>query len=670
MINKIENPLLEPFDIIPFGQIENAHYLPAIEQGISLGLAEVKGIVDNPDAPTFENTIVALERTGELLSRVLGVFYPLLSADADDELMELSLKVSPMLSDYSSKISLNEGLFKRIKAVYDGRQSLLLSPEQMRLLENTYRSFERSGANLQGADRERFREISSRLSELTTLFGQNVKKELAQYSMPLTAEQTAGLPRWLIDQMAENARTAGSDAQYVLTLQAPEYMAFMRLSPFDDLRRELYMMYSGRNRRGQYSNLDIIREITSLRLEKARLLGFGSFADFKLEDTMAGTPAEALGLLDRLRDAYMPALRRELSELSDFAGEEITPWNYAYHSNHLRKERYDFDPEAMRPYFELSAVIDGVFGLAERLYGITFAERTDIPVYHPDVKAFEVRDADGSVLGLLYTDFFPRAGRKSPGAWMTDFREADGTRRPQVNIVMNFTKPAAGRPSLLSPGEVTTFLHEFGHSLHSLLTEVNYSSMAGTNVDRDFVELPSQFNENFFYSREFLDSFARHYQTGEPLPAELYDRLIASRRFGAAYACVRQLNFGYLDMAFHTVTSPIESVEAVETEAIRQVEIFPHVPDTLIAPSFGHIFSGGYAAGYYSYKWAEVLDADAFDYFEQNGTFNRELAESFRRNILARGDSAPAAELYQAFRGRSATIDALLRRDGISNTKE
>lgn len=660
-----DNPLLRPFDLPPFGEIKNRHFLPAIEHGIAAALAEVDEIVANPEAPTFENTVEALERSGRELDRVLGVFYPLLSAEADDELMEISLTASTLLSDYSSKVSLNEALFNRIRRVYECRDSLVLSAPQRKLLTDTYLSFTRSGAALEGNDRERFREISARLSELTTTFGQNVKKELATYALELNKQKVDGLPQWLIDQMAENARERSSSAPYVLTLQAPEYMAFMRLSPFDDLRRKLYMMYSRRNTRGQYSNVDIVREISNLRLEEARLLGFKTFADFKLARTMAGTPGAALGLLDSLRDAYMPALRRELDELREFAGEEITPWNYSYQSNRLRKERYDFDPESVRPYFELNAVISGVFGLAERLYGITFARRDNVAVYHSDVKVYEVTDSDGSALGLLYTDFFPRAGRKSPGAWMTDFREADGEVRPQVNIVMNFTKPTAERPSLLSPGEVTTFLHEFGHSLHSLLTRATYRSQAGTNVDRDFVELPSQFNENFFYSREFLRGFARHYLTGEPLPDELYDRMIASRRFGAAYACIRQLNFGYLDFGFHSIATPIDDVAATERRSTERVEIFPAIDGAMTATSFGHIFSGGYAAGYYSYKWAEVLDADAFAYFEEQGIYNPQLADSFRRNILERGGSAPADELYRAFRGRDATVAALLARDGI-----
>ncbi len=661
----VNNPLLQSFELPPFGEVKHEHFLPAIEHGIDSALAEIDAIVQNHDAPTFANTIEALERSGGELDRTLGIFYPILSADADNELMDISLKASPLLCEYSTKISLNEQLFERIRAVYNMRDSITLSGPQRKLLEDTYLSFTRSGAALQGADRERYREISKRLGELTVTFGQNVKKELAGYCLELTVEQTDGLPQWLMEQMVENARERNASKPYVLTLQAPEYMAFMRLSPFDDLRKELYLMYSRRNTSGEFSNVDIVKEIVNLRLEQARLLGYNTFADFKLARTMAKTPSAALGLLTQLREAYMPALQRELSELREFAGEEITPWNYSYHANLLRKARYDFDPEAMRPYFELNAVISGVFGLAERLYGIKFSERSDIPVYHPDVKVFEVNDSDGTPLGLLYTDFFPRAGRKSPGAWMTDFREADGSTRPQVNIVMNFTKPGAGRPSLLSPGEVTTLLHEFGHSLHSLLTRATYKSQAGTNVDRDFVELPSQFNENFFYSHEFLSGFAHHYKTGEPLPDELYRQMIASRRFGAAYACIRQLNFGFLDFGFHTITEPIADVESIELAATARTEIFPHVDGTMIATSFGHIFSGGYAAGYYSYKWAEVLDADAFACFEENGLYNSELADSFRRNILERGGSAPAAELYIAFRGRPATPDALLARDGI-----
>lgn len=656
-----KSPLAEDFYLPPFPQIREEEFLPEIHRAIDVALGEVDAIAENPEPPTFGNTIVALERSGADLDRILGVYYPLLSADAGERMMQDAEEIAAALSDYSSRISLNEPLFRRIKAVYYAKPQL--EKDQQMLLEDKYLSFKRSGAELEGDDRKRYREISARLSELSTKFEQNVKRELARLSLELSEEQTEGLPDWLREQMRENAREKGAEAPYVLTLQAPEYMAFMKLSPFDELREKVYRMYAGRNVAGEYSNMDIVRETANLRLEKARLLGYPTFADFKMERTMAKTPGEALGLLDRLHKAYRPLTERELAELREFAGEEITPWNYSYHFNRLRSARYDFDPETVRPYFELSRVIDGVFSLATKLYGIKFKQRSDVYVYNPDVRVYEVLDADGSTLGMLYADFFPRAGRKGPGAWMTDFREADGTVRPLVNIVMNFTKPGADRPSLLQPGEVTTFLHEFGHALHSLLTRVRYSSLAGTNVDRDFVELPSQFNENFFYTREFLDSFARHYQTGEPLPEETFRKMLAARRFGAGYACLRQLTFGYLDFAFHTISEPLTDVESTERAATAQTAVFGPTEGSLIAPAFGHIFSGGYAAGYYSYKWAEVLDADAFEYFRENGTFNREIADSFRRNILEKGGTEDPAELYRAFRGRDAGVEALLARD-------
>lgn len=662
----MNNILMEEFKTPPFSAINPDDYIPAVKESIARALAEVDAITSNPEPPTFENTIVALERSGHDLDRVLGVFYPLLSADADDKMMETSMEISALTSDFSTRISLNRPMFERIKAVYEAKPAL--SPEQQTLLEKTYLGFTRSGANLPENDRKRFAEITARLSELTTLFSQNVKKELATYRFPLSTEQTEGLPQWLLDQAARTAEEEKSDAPYLLTLDQPAYMTFMRLSPFDDLRHKLYLIYSSRNRAGQYSNVEVMKEIASLRLEMARMLGFKSFADFKLVRTMAQTPEGVFSLLDRLREAYAPALGKELEQLSEFAGEEITPWNYSYHLNRLRKHLHDFDEEQLRPYFELSAVTDGVFGLANRLYGISLTERKDVETYHPDVKVFEATDADGSSLGLLFTDFFPRSGRKSPGAWMTEFREADGRTRPLVNIVMNFTKPGADRPSLLTPGEVGTFLHEFGHALHALLTRANYQSLAGTNVFRDFVELPSQFNENFLTEPEFLKSFARHYQTGEPLPAEMIERLKAAANFGAAYACMRQLNFGFLDMAWHSITSPdIKDVEAFENSAIDPVRIFPAVEGTMISPTFSHIFAGGYAAGYYSYKWAEVLDADAFSLFREKGIFDRATASAFRREILEKGGTEHPALLYRRFRGRDPQIAALLTRDGLPN---
>lgn len=660
----MSNILSEEFSTPPFSKIRTADYIPAIETAISNALKEIDEITDNHELPTFENTIEALENSGKHLDRVSGVFYALLSADADNDMMDASVRISAMTSDFSTKVSLNRKLFERIKAVFESKPQL--SVEQQSLLEKTYLSFTRSGANLPETDRKRFAEISARLSELTTKFSQNVKKELATYRFPLSAEQIDGLPQWLIEQAAETAKAEKSEAPYVLTLDQPTYMAFMRLSPHDLLRRQLYRLYSSRNQSGEYSNIEVMKEIASLRLEMARMLGYDTFADFKLERTMAQTPAGVMTLLEKLRSAYSEPLQKELKQLREYAGEEITPWNYAYHFNRLRKHLHDFDEEEMRPYFELSAVVKGVFSLAGKLYGIQLNKRNDIETYHPDVEVFEATDSDGSPLGLLYTDFFPRAGRKSPGAWMTEFREADGSTRPLVNIVMNFTKPGADRPSLLTPGETGTLLHEFGHALHALLTRAHYSSLAGTNVFRDFVELPSQFNENFLTEPEFLRSFARHYLIGEPLPDEMIDRLKASSTFGAAYACMRQLNFGYLDMAWHSITAPVTDADEFERNAIEPVKIFPAVDGTLISSTFSHIFAGGYAAGYYSYKWAEVLDADAFSLFREKGIFDHATAISFRSEILEKGGTEHPAVLFRRFRGRDPEIAPLLARDGIN----
>lgn len=452
-------------------------------------------------------------------------------------------------------------------------------------------------------------------------------------------------------------------------------MAFMKYSDRRDLREKMYKLYSSRNTKGEYSNLELTARIADLRRQIANLLGAKTYADHSLQRTMAQNPAAVYDLLDRLRDAYRPALNAELKELTDFASKaegkkmEIKPWDYSYYSNKLKAEKYSFDEEAMRPYFELDNVISGVFGLATKLYGLQFKYNPDIEVYHPDVKAYEVSDENGRYIGIIYTDFFPRASKR-PGAWMTGFKDQfitdEGVNsRPQVTIVMNFTKPTADKPSLLTPYEVETFLHEFGHALHGLLADTKYQSLSGTAVYRDFVELPSQFNENYLTEKEFLDGFARHYKTGEPIPAELVERLVAASQYGAAYSCMRQLNFGYLDMAWHTTTEPVKDPAAFENEAIKQVEIFPAVDGTMISTQFSHIFSGGYAAGYYSYKWAEVLDADAFAAFKENGIFDRKTADSFRNNILTRGGTENPAELYRRFRGQDPTIDALLIRDGI-----
>lgn len=673
--NPFDNNFAGVHGTAPFSKIANPQYEPAIDRGIALAQKEIEAITSNSQAPTFENTIVALERSGADLNRVLNIFFPLLSADADDEMMKISMRVTPKLSDYSTSITLNNDLWKRVKAVYENRDALNLNPEDAMLLQKTYDSFALSGADLEGADREKYKKLSAELSELTTKFGQNVLKELNTYEIWLTSDDLAGLPKGVVDEAAQMAEAKGRKGEFLFTLAQPTYMAFMKYSERPDLREKFYRLYTGRNITGEYSNLENMKRIAQVRLEIARLLGAKSHADHSLRRTMAENPANVYKLLDQLRDAYKPALQRELAELTDFASKfegkpmEIKPWDYSYYSNKLKNERYSYDEEQLRPYFELDNVIDGVFGLATKLYGIKFTRNNDIEVYHPDVKAFDVTDDKGDFIGVIYTDFFPRA-TKRPGAWMTGFRDqsvnAEGVdERPQVSIVMNFTKPTAETPSLLTPYEVETFLHEFGHALHGLLTKCNYASLSGTAVYRDFVELPSQFNENYLTEKEFLDSFARHYKTGEKLPQELVDKIVKSSQFGAGYACMRQLGFGYLDMAWHTITEPVSDPVEFERKAMESVQIFPLVEGTMTAPTFSHIFSGGYAAGYYSYKWAEVLDADAFAHFKENGIFDRATADSFRHNVLERGGTSHPADLYRAFRGKDATIDALLIRDGI-----
>lgn len=674
-----ENPLFKPFDTVhgttPFSKINNSHWMEAVDRGIKLANEEANAITVNRARPDFENTIVALEKVGADLDRVLNVFYPLMSADSDDEMMEQSLEIGAKLSDYSTSLILNEPLWKRVKEVYDNRAMFNLNPEDSMLLQKTYDSFAQSGANLEGADRDEFKRLSAKLSDLTTRFGQNVLKELNTYKIWLTADDLAGLPEGTVKAAADAATAEGRPGEYLFTLDQPVYMAFMKYSDRADLREKMYRLYNGRNLKGEYSNIELIKEIAQTRLKIANLLGSKTYADYSLKNTMAKNPTAVYDLLNRLKDAYRPALDAEMAELTKFAYElngkptTINPWDYSYYSNKHRAAKYAFDEEALRPYFELNNTIKGVFGLATKLYGLTFTENPNIDVYHPDVKAFEVKDADGTYLGIIYTDFFPRASKR-PGAWMTGFKDQyiaeDGTNsRPHVSIVMNFTKPTSDTPSLLTPYEVETFLHEFGHALHGLLANTRYKSMSGTSVYRDFVELPSQFNENYLTEREFLDSFARHYQTGEPIPDDLVKGLVESAQYGAAYSCMRQLMFGFLDMAYHTTTEPVTDPVAFEIAAIDPVRIFPNVENTLVAPQFSHIFSGGYAAGYYSYKWAEVLDADAFSVFKRNGIFDPATARSFRENVLSRGGTENPAELYRRFRGGEPTIDALLIRDGI-----
>lgn len=678
------NPFFDEFatvhNSVPFSSIENKHYEEAIDRGIEIQNKEIADIVNQSAAPTFENTIVALERSGSDLNRVLNVFYPMLSALSDDELMDISLRVSGKLSKHSTDISLNEGLWKRIKTVYDMRDRLNLNAEDSMLLTTTYDSFARSGAELKGEKRDEYRRLSAHLSDLTTKFGQNVLKELNTYEIWLTADDLSGLPESSVEAAALAAKEKGREGEYLFTLAQPVYTAFMKYSDRPDLRERLYRLYNGRNTKGEYSNMEILADIAETRREIAALFGKKNYAEYSLEKSMAETPENVYKLLNELAEAYRPAQLKEFAEIESYASQlegrpvKIKAWDYSYYSNKLQQAKYSYNEEELRPYFELNNVIDGVFGLATKLYGLTFEPNADIEVYHPDVKAYDVKDADGSYLGVIYTDFFPRESKR-PGAWMTSFKDecvtADGTQvRPHVTIVMNFTKPTGTKPALLTPYEVETFLHEFGHALHGLLADTKYASLSGTSVYRDFVELPSQFNENYLTQKEFLDGFARHYVTGEPIPQNLVDKIVQSSQYGAAYACLRQLGFGFTDMAWHTIESPVEDVVGFERKALEGVSMFDDVDGCIFSPQFSHIFSGGYAAGYYSYKWAEVLDADAFSLFLKNGLFDKATADSFRRNVLMKGGTEHPMTLYKRFRGQEPTIDALLERDGIKSPSE
>lgn len=663
--------------LIPFDRITTADYEPAIRRGIQEHEAEVEAITGNEAEATFENTIVALDRAGATLNRVLGVFYPMLSANADDALMQVSNRMAPVLSEHFNSITLNERLWQRVKYVHDHFDASRHDQEDAMLMRETYDGFIRSGANLQGADRDHYRELSKRLTELTLKFDQNALKETSQYELWLREDDLAGLPESALDAAKLAARDKGRGEEWLVTLDAPSYGPFMKYSDRRDLREKLYKMYNRQCTCGDYCNLDILRDIANTRLELARLMGCKTFADYKLQHTMAQTPAGVYAMLDQLREAYLPVERNEMMRLTRFASElegkpiDIMPWDYSYYSNKEKDSLFDINDELLRPYFELGRVTCGVFGFATRMYGLRFTPNYDAQVFHPEVEVYDVTDEDGKAVGVLYLDFFPRATKQS-GAWMTSFREQyiddnGNDVRPLVTLTMNFTRPTDTKPSLLTVREVETFMHEFGHALHQLLSRCKYQSLSGTNVYRDFVEVPSQFNENYVYEREFLDSFARHYQTGEPVPQELIDRLIASSQYGAAYACVRQLGFGYIDMAWHSITVPYEGDDfKFEYGAVKDVQAFEPVDGCIMSPQFTHIFSGGYAAGYYGYKWAEMIECDAFDQFKQHGIFDRDTARSWVNNVLSRGGTEPPMELYKRFRGSEPSIDAMMRRDGLT----
>lgn len=699
------NPLLTdstlPYGAPQFDKIKTEHYLPAFEQAITEAKAEIDAIVNNPDAPTFENTIAALDEAGGRLNDVAGIFYNLMEADTNDQMQDIAEKVSPMMTEYSMYVSLNEPLFARVKTVHESAEGL--EPDQARLLEKTWKSFVRGGANLGAEDKEAYGKLSEQLSLLTLQYGKNVLAATNAFTLNLTDEaELDGLPDFVREAAAETAKSKEMEG-WAFDLSAPSYGAFMKYSTRRDLRQKMWMAYNTRATEGENSNIELCRQIAELRLKIANILGYETYADYALEERMAKNPQTVNEFIQKLLDPSLPAAKAEVKELYEYARSngfedtEIQPWDFGFWSEKLMDARYSINDEQLKPYFRLENCIDAAFGLAGKLYGLTFEERKDIPVYHPDVKVYDVKDASGRHMALFYADFFPRASKRG-GAWMTEFRGqsiVNGVeKRPFISLVTNFTKPTADKPSLLTHDELTTLLHEFGHSLHGILAEGRYSSLTGTNVSRDFVELPSQIMENWAFEPEFLDTFARHFETGEALPDTLVNKIVAAKNYHAAYAQVRQLQFGILDMAWHTLKGGSESAHfdasaspatgsrlsdlktmqelgtiAFEKEALKSSNVIPSIPEACISTSFSHIFSGGYSAGYYSYKWSEVLEADAFSLFKEKGIFSTEVSHSFRDNILSKGCGEDEDVLYRRFRGHDPEPEALLEKLGIVDAK-
>lgn len=676
-----ENPLVKewntPFQTPPFNSIKTEHYKPAMLYAIEQAKQEVNAIIVNRARPDFENTIVALERAGGLLNRISGVFFNINECMTSDQLQQIYMEIIPDLTAYGNDVSMNPLLFAKVKEVYDQRDDIALTTEQRMLLEKTYKSFIRSGALLEGAAKEEYRKVSEELSMLTNQYQMNVLAEQNAFFLNITNKKDlAGLPDYVIAAAREEAK-ARKQKGWTFTLQYPSFSPFMQYADKRDLREKMWRASAFEaNNNNDKDNKEIARKIANLRLRMAQLLGYSSYAEYALEERMAQNPQTVNKFINDLFEASMPFAEKEMKEVQDYANAhgfvgQIQRWDFSYWSEKLKNDKYAMDPSMFKPYFKLENVKKGVFDLADRLYNIEFRENKQIEKYHPDVTVYEVYDkADGKFLAVLYMDFFPRESKRS-GAWMTAFREQyidenGNDVRPLIQLVCNFTKPTSKEPSLLTFDEVNTFLHEFGHCLHGIFASGTYQSISGTSVYRDFVELPSQIMENFATEKEFLDMFAVHYKTGEKIPQELIDKLIASQRYLAGYMSVRQLSFGMIDMAWHTITSPYTGdVIAMEKNAIAKTELMPVVENSVMTTSFGHIFAGGYAAGYYGYKWAEVLDADAFAAFKEKGIFNREVSTSFRKNILSQGGKKHPMELYKAFRGHEPTNEALLRRCGF-----
>lgn len=670
------NPLLAEWDTPhatpPFDKIKITDYEPAIETAIAVSRAEVDAIINNPAKPTFKNTVVALERQGALLNRILGLFYNLREADTSDEMDAIALRIQPKLTELSNDVSLNPQLFERVKAVYEGCRWGLSDVDE-KLLEDCYKGFARSGAALSDEDKELYRKYTAELSEATLMFGQNALSATNAFAINITdAKKVAELPEFVKEAMAADA-TARGEKGWTVTLKAPSYIPFMTYSSQREEKEQLYRAYNSRALGGEFDNSDIIRKIVALRLQIANLLGYETYADYVLEERMAESAQNVNEFLAELREATLEYGHKDYAMINDYAHSlglegDVMPWDWAYYTEKYKSEKYAINDEQVKPYLKLDNVIKGVFMVAEKLYGLQFVPNNGIAVYHPEVTAYEVKDKDGEFLAVLYLDFFPRESKRS-GAWMTEFR---GTKvvegaevRPLVSLVMNFTKSTETAPSLLTFDEFTTFLHEFGHALHGMLAKGEYESLNGTSVYRDFVELPSQILENWATEKEYLDMWAVHYQTGEPIPAELVEKIVSAKNFLAAYGNLRQLSFGLSDMAWHTLKEPFAGeVEPFEREAMSSVQVTPTVEGTAMAPAFTHIFSGGYAAGYYGYKWAEVLAADAFSLFKEKGIFDAETATAFRKLMSSGGQRHPM-ELYVEFRGHKPETQALVESMGL-----
>ncbi len=675
----MSNPLLAewntPFGTPPFNIIGTNHFKPAIEEAIKIAAEEIKKITENTEAPDFENTISTLDRSGETLGKITALLFNLNSAETNKSLQEVTQEVSPLLTRFSNDITLNKKLFKRIKTVSETIEISRLNTEQKILTERKFRNFILGGAALKEEERKRFRQISEELATLSLKFEENVLEETNSFELHITErEDLAGLPESLIEMASMEAEKRKKKG-WIFTLHFPSYIPFMQYSERRDLRAKMLKAYSSRAfRANEFDNSQNTLNIANLRLEIAKMLGFSTFAEMILGDRMADTPEKVEIFLEELYRASKPAALRDFEHIRSFAlsqghTDKIERYDWAFYSEKLKKKLYDIDDEILKPYFSLNNVETAVLGLATSLYGLSFIRNITIPVYNPEVKTFEVYDHDDAFLAILYIDYHPRPG-KSGGAWMTSYRDQKNENgkevRPLISIVANFTRSSETRPSLLSFNELTTFLHEFGHSLHGMLTKCTYESLSGTNVSRDFVELPSQFMENFAFEKEWLDTWATHYLTGEKIPDEIISKIKEASTFNEGYACYRQLSFGFLDMAWHTITNPVHStISEFESAAIAKTELFPKVEGVNMSASFGHIFGGGYASGYYGYKWAEVLDADAFSYFTETGIFNRETAAAFRKNILEKGGTEKPHDLYVGFRGKEPTIDALLTRSGL-----